>query len=82
MARFRDIKTLQKFAYAHASIYNHFNQDRHLNRCDLFKIKRSGRMASNCGLSSPASGLFETGSIYSDNAKLLNCHFLIGLKRV
>jgi hypothetical protein len=23
MARFRDIKTLQKFAFAHASIYNH-----------------------------------------------------------
>ena len=26
MARFRDIKTLQKFAAAHASIHNHFNQ--------------------------------------------------------
>ena len=32
MARFRDIKTLQKFASAHASIHNHFNLDRHLNR--------------------------------------------------
>ena len=30
MARFRDIKTLQKFAAAHASIHNHFNQERHL----------------------------------------------------
>ncbi len=29
MAKFRDIKTLQKFAAAHASIHNHFNQDRH-----------------------------------------------------
>ncbi len=28
MAKFRDIKTLQKFASAHASIQNHFNQDR------------------------------------------------------
>jgi putative transposase len=27
MARFRDIKTLQKFASIHASIYNHFNHD-------------------------------------------------------
>jgi|GEM_PF-6321517 len=29
MAKFRDIKTLQKFAAAHASIHNHFNHDRH-----------------------------------------------------
>jgi hypothetical protein len=28
MARFRDVKTLQKFAAAHASIHNHFNQAR------------------------------------------------------
>ena len=27
MARFRDIKTLQKFVAAHASIHNHFNQE-------------------------------------------------------
>ena len=26
MARFRDVKTLRKFAAAHASIHNHFNQ--------------------------------------------------------
>ncbi len=45
MARFRDIKTLQKFASAHASIHNHFNQDRHLNRRDLFKQNRSGGLA-------------------------------------
>jgi len=32
MARFRDIKTLQKFASVHASLFNHFNTDRHLNR--------------------------------------------------
>ena len=29
MARFRDVKTLQKFAAAHASIHNHFNRERH-----------------------------------------------------
>ncbi len=33
-AKFRDAKTLQKFSAAHASIHNHFNQDRHLNRRD------------------------------------------------
>ena len=37
MARFRDIKTLQKFSSVHASIHNHFNHQRHLNRRDIFK---------------------------------------------
>jgi len=41
MARFRDIKTLQKFASVHASIHIHFSQDRHLNRHDVFKQNRS-----------------------------------------
>ncbi len=41
MANFRDVKTLQKFAAVHASIHNHFNQDRHLNRRDIFKKNRS-----------------------------------------
>ncbi len=36
MAKFRDIKTLQKFASVHASIHNHFNLERHLNRRDIF----------------------------------------------
>ena len=41
MARFRDIKTLQKFAAAHASIHNHFNQERHLYNRETFKLNRS-----------------------------------------
>ena len=45
MARFRDIKTLWKFASVHASIHNQFNQDRHLNRRDIFKKNRSAAMA-------------------------------------
>ena len=45
MARFRDIKTLQKFASAHASIHNHFNLERHLNPRDTFKKKRSAALA-------------------------------------
>jgi len=44
MARFRDIKTLQKFAPAHASIHNHFNKDRHLNRRDIFKQNRAAAL--------------------------------------
>jgi len=45
MANFRDEKTLQKFAAVHASIHNHFNQDRHLNRRDIFKQNRSTALA-------------------------------------
>ena len=45
MARFRDIKTLQKFASAHASIPNHFNLDRHLNNRETFKKNRSAALA-------------------------------------
>ena len=45
MAKFRDVKTLQKFAAAHASIYNHFNQDRNLSRRDIFKRNRAAALA-------------------------------------
>ena len=39
-----NVKTLQKFAAAHASIHNHFNQDRHLNRREIFKRNRSAAL--------------------------------------
>ena len=45
IARFRGIKTLQKFASIHASIHNHFNHQRHLNRRDIFKQARAAAMA-------------------------------------
>ena len=45
MARFRDIKTLQKFASVHASIHNYFNHQRHLNRRDIFKQDRATALA-------------------------------------
>ena len=44
MAKFRDIKTLQKFASVHASIHHHFNLDRHINRRDIFKQNRSAAL--------------------------------------
>ena len=53
MARFRAIKTLQKFTSVHASIRNHFNHQRHLNRRDIFKQGRAAalhRVASPCSL--------------------------------
>ncbi len=45
MARFRDIKTLQKFSAVHASIHNHFNQERHLYNRRNFKLNRSTALA-------------------------------------
>jgi len=45
MAGSRDIKTLQEFASAHAFIHNHFNQDCHLNRRDIFKQSRAPTLA-------------------------------------
>ena len=45
MARFRDIKTLQKFAAVHSSIYNHFNHQRNLNRRQIFKQLRATALA-------------------------------------
>lgn len=40
MARFRQMRSLQKFAAAHASVHNHFNHDRSLERRSRFKDLR------------------------------------------
>ena len=45
MARFRDIKTLQKFAAVHGSIYNLFNHQRNLNHRQVFKQYRAAALA-------------------------------------
>jgi putative transposase len=45
MSKFRDVKTLQKFASIHASIHNHFNLERHLNNREIFKQNRAAAMA-------------------------------------
>jgi putative transposase len=45
MQRFRTVRTLQKFAAAHASIHNHLNHDRHLDRRDIFKQNRTAALA-------------------------------------
>ena len=45
IARFRDLKTLQKFASTHASIHNHFSHDRHLNKQSTFKANRFAALA-------------------------------------
>ena len=50
MARFRDLKTLQKLASVHASTHNLFNQDRHLNKRATFKENNSAALAEWCQL--------------------------------
>ncbi len=44
MQRFRNARTLQKFAAAHAAIHNHFNHDRHLNRRKIYKQNRAAAL--------------------------------------
>ena len=45
MLRFRQMKSLQKFASVHASLHNHFNQERHLVDRKTFKERRSAAWA-------------------------------------
>jgi putative transposase len=45
MNRFRRIKTLQKFVSVHASLHNHFSQERHLVSREIYKQRRSAALA-------------------------------------
>jgi putative transposase len=45
MLRFRQMKTLQKFASVHASVHNHFNHERHLVDRQTYKARGSAAMA-------------------------------------
>ncbi len=45
MQRFRQMKSLQKFASVHGSVYNHFNQERHLVDRQTYKLRRSAALA-------------------------------------
>lgn len=45
MLRFRQMKSLQKFAAVHASLHNHFNQERHLIDRQTYKLRRSAALA-------------------------------------
>jgi len=44
MLRFRRVQTLQKFVSIHASIQNHFNQERHLYSRTNFKWNRTAAL--------------------------------------
>ena len=45
MLRFRQMRSLQKFAAIHGSVHNHFNQERHLYSRDNFKLNRAAALA-------------------------------------
>ena len=44
--RFRQMRSLQKFASVHANVHNHFNLERHLIDREACKIRRSAALAS------------------------------------
>ena len=45
MLRFRRMRSLQKFVSVHASVHNHFNQERHLYSRENFKLNRAAALA-------------------------------------
>ncbi len=45
MLRFRQMRSLQKFAAIHGSVHNHFNQEHHLYSRDNFKLNRAAALA-------------------------------------
>jgi transposase-like protein len=45
MERFWRMETLRKFSSVHASVHNHFNQERHLISRDLYRERRSAALA-------------------------------------
>ena len=45
MLRFRRMRSLQKFVAVHASVHNHFNQERHLYSRTNFKLNRAAALA-------------------------------------
>ncbi len=45
MQRFRHMRSLQKFASVHSSVYNHFNQERSQASRDTFKLTRAAALS-------------------------------------
>jgi putative transposase len=45
MLRFRQMRSLQKFASVHANVHNHFNLERHLVDRTTYKLRRSAALA-------------------------------------
>ena len=45
MSKFRRMRSLQKFVSIHASVFNHFNKERHINSRKIFKLQREAALA-------------------------------------
>jgi putative transposase len=45
MLRFRQMKSLQKFASVHTNVHNHFNLERHLIDGETLRTRRSATLA-------------------------------------
>ena len=45
MLRFRQMKSLQKFASVHANVHNHFSLERHLTDRQTYRERRSAALA-------------------------------------
>jgi putative transposase len=50
MLRFRRMRSLQRFAAVHASVFIHFNQERSLSRRQDYKASRDAALAEWRGL--------------------------------
>lgn len=50
MQRFRQMRSLQKFASVYASIHKHFSQERHLVDRQTYKLRRSAALAEGQNL--------------------------------
>ncbi len=50
MQRFRRMRSLQKFVSVHASVHNHFNQERHIYSRTNFKLNRAAALTEWRGL--------------------------------
>ena len=59
MLRFRQMKSLQKFASVHANVHNHFNLERHLVDRETYKTRRPAALAEWQSL--VARGMLEAG---------------------
>ena len=44
MLKFRRMRSLQKFVSIHASVFNHFNKERHLNSRETYKVQREAAL--------------------------------------
>ncbi len=44
MQLFRSVTTVQKFSSIHAQVHDHFDQERHLVTCEIYKQRRSAAL--------------------------------------